>query len=193
MNENPRKEFNFQEQKVKDLISMIRTITPLVSVIREWGRVGNERAELKAKVEKFNRNIKNLKDVCTIISNDSAIAVIEEEIRNQTIELADSSRRNLLSIRIYDSLEREIINYRDYMNHFSGINDTIVNKILKLNFFENEEEFIAMLCLFNSIDSNLCDNNKLLENAKENGFEEGIEIINTCRGWNNILNYLINN
>ena len=191
MSEQTRRKFDIEEQKVKDLISMIRTITPLVSVIRKWGQAGNEVAETKAKFDKFNRNIGKLKDVCKIISNESAKAAVEEEIMLQTVELADASRRNLESTRIYNYLEREIIDYRSYMDSFSGINDRIVNKALELNFFENEEEFFAMLCLFNSIDSNLCDNNKLLEKARENSFEEGIAIINNCRGWNNILNYLI--
>lgn len=193
MSENTRKKFDIEEQRARDYITAIKTIVPLVSIIREWGKVAKELSSVRERLKELELNQETLNRSCEIISNNSVKSAIEEEISIQAKELELFSQKELQLSEMYFELEEEIKTYREYMDDFLYVSDKIVDKVLELNSFENKEEVLAMLCFFNHVDNNYCDDDRMLAIARGYGIVESGNEIQICSGWNAMLNYLMNN
>lgn len=198
MSEQTRKKFDIEEQRANDVIAAIKTIVPLVSVIREWGKVAKELSSVRERLKELELNQETLNRSCEIISNNSVKSAIEEEISIQAKELELFSQRELQLSESYQELDNEIVAYREYMKYFSYVSDEIVDKVLELNSFEDKDEVLAMICLLNHIDNmfnkvydeRLCKVQKIFKKTigEYATFHEQVVL---GAGWNALLNYII--
>ena len=149
MSQQARTVFNIEEQKAKDVLAAIKVVQPVISLIREWGNITKEYTQLKENNAKLSEEITSIRKVialtCTglMLQNDLCQIVDKksseyEESKEKEEELKD----------IYDNMEKEIITYREYADLFNWIDQNIVEKVVKLNNFEDQEEFLSMIFLF---------------------------------------------
>lgn len=149
MSENARTVFNIEEQKAKDVLAAIQTVKPVISLIREWGKITKEYTQLKEDNAKLSEEIASIKKVialtCTGLTLQNDLWQI---VNNKSSEYEEAKEKEEELKSIYDNMEKEIIFYREYVNLFNWVDKNIVEEVVKLNDFENKEEFLSMIFLF---------------------------------------------
>lgn len=152
-----RNTFNSEEQRAKDVLQAIKTITPVISVIKEWGSCEKELIQVADEVTKFKKNISELRESLNIISDEFVRNTINYKIKVDSEELEKISSKKETLKKKCEKLENELIEYKKYAISFKDISDNIMEIVFKENSFENEDEFLAMIFIVLNIDSKFLD------------------------------------
>ena len=153
MNTETRKQFNVLEQRVKDLLAAIRTITHVIDLIREWGKKEKEYNEV---MEKRNTLIKEIESIKYVIGisytggelKESLSTVLEEKVNSH--EAVTRQLQQLESIcNIY---ENEVINYQLYAQSLIADEDLML-EVLFLELLKTKDEGLAIVFLVVNQDS----------------------------------------
>lgn len=145
MNKEIRKPFSLEEQRAKDLLAAIKTVTPVIDLIREWGKQEKEYNEVMEKEKALSKEIESIKYVLGIAYTggelkDSLSTLLEKketsykEVSEQVKELK----------AICDSYENEVISYQDYVDLFTVDEDIILN-VLELKLLKTKDEGLAIV------------------------------------------------
>ena len=185
MSSEARKPFYIEEQRAKDILQAIKTITPVISIIRDWGKAENELTEVTIKVAELEENISALRKSLNIILNEDVNQAINNEIKDQLEELEKvSSKKETLKEKC-EKLESEIIDYQRYVKLFQDINTHIMELVLKAYSFEKDDEFFAMIFMFIINESRNLDARYLVQKYQSNRWP------NTFLLLSNGLNYML--
>ena len=192
MSENARTVFNIEEQKVKDVLTAIQTVKPVISLIREWGKITKQYTELKEDNAKLSEEIASIKKVialtCTGLTLQNDLWQI---VNNKSSEYEESKEREEELKCINDKMEKELIHYQEYANMFNWIDKSIIEKLLNLSDFEDKEEYLSMMFLF--LNAGISD--YYLEPLNCFRFKEGyyLNCFISSGAWNWMLNKLLLN
>lgn len=190
MSEQARKVFDIEEQQAKDVLSAIEVVQPVLSIIREWGKITKEYTKLTEDNVKLSEEIASIKKVigltCSGLSLEKDLMQI---LNNKSSEYEKSKKREEEFKCVYDNLEKEVILYQEYAKFFNWINKSIIEKVLNLRNFEDKEEYLSMMFLF--LNAGISD--YYLEPLKCSMFSERHYYIKVSGGWNWMLDRLLLN
>lgn len=142
MSEQARQVFKIVEQRSKDTLRVIKTIAPVISIIREWGKVERELSEIDEKIKELKIQKEGLTKALDIISDEYAKLAIEKQLSKVTSELMQSClTKNELRERCKIH-EDEVISYQEYAKLYNWINTIDIEKAII-----NGEEFLAIMFL----------------------------------------------
>lgn len=188
MSTETRQAFNLSNQKEKDILAAVKTITPVISIIREWGKAEREISEVKGKLKKNNAEYQRLSSIADRITEIGKNALNIAFERNYEERKKLSERVNKLQ-EVCNNFEKQVINYQNYVRTFKHVEGNIIQMIQGSNLFENEEDSVCFLVFFiYNIDEDLRKYEYLFNKVSSYFEEKQIE----C-SWTNILQYLKNN
>ena len=186
MSVETRKPFNIEEQRAKDLLAAIKTITPVISLIREWGKAEKELEEVCGEVKKISKEIKTINDALEILSGNQVIEALQIA-KKEKCELHSQlyTKREELK-QICDGFEKEVISYQDYTKQFrKWINRDVLTEFV-LTKLKTQNQYWALLFLVYNADNEI---------AFVKSYLKGINFYPDVlgNGWNYMLKYLKNN
>lgn len=192
MSEQARKVFNIEEQKAKDVLAAIKTVQPVLSIIREWGVKEQEYKHVSENNKKLSEEISSLKHVigltCKGLDLEKDLSEILET-RSSEYEVSLKGEAELKCI--CDKLEGEVLLYQEYAKMFSWIDKDIIEKVLNLNNFDDKEEFLSMMFLFLNASISYYNLKPLNLFIGKEGYYTNVFL--SSGGWNNMLEYLKSN
>lgn len=190
MSEQARTVFNIEEQKAKDVLAAIKVVQPVLSLIREGGKIKKEYAQLKEDNVKLSEEMASIKKVIELTCSGLALEKdLMQILNNKSSEYEKSKKREEELKCIYDNMKKEVTLYQEYANLFNWIDKSIIEKVLNLNNFEDKEEYLSMMFLF--LNAGISDYN--LEPLTCSMFRERYYYIPISNGWNWMLNKLLLN
>ena len=180
-----RKIFNFEEQRANDILQAIKTITPVISIIREWGKAENELTDVTTKVAELKENISALRKSLNIILKEDVKQAINNEIKDQLVELEKFSRKKETLKEKCERHESEIVDYQRYVKLFQDINTHIMELVFKVYSFEKDDEFFAMIFMFIINESRNLDARYLIQKYQSHRWSNSFLLLS------NGLNYML--
>lgn len=192
MSEQARQVFNLKEQKAKDVLAAIQVVKPALSLAREWGRKTIEYTQLTKDNARLANEIESIKHVISLTSTGSTLAEELKEVLNEKSSEHEASLKKEEELKkIYEDMEREIILYQEYAKQFDWIDQNILRLVLKLNNFEDKEEYFSMMFLL--LNANISEFNlePLCYFINKEGYYANVLI--SSRGWNWMLEKLVAN
>ena len=147
MSGQARKVFNIEEQKAKDVLAAIKAIVPVISLIREWGKVEEEYVQISEGNEKLSKEIESIEHVIGLAFSEGQLKkdlskILEEKSSKYKV---DTKKEEELK-SICDNMEREVVSYQNYAENFDWIGKSILEILLELETFD-KEEFLSMIFL----------------------------------------------
>ena len=190
MSKQARKVFDIEEQKAKDVLAAIKTIMPVISRIREWGKVEKEYKQIATNNEQLFKEIESIKHVIGLAFSEGQLKkdlskILEEKSSKYKV---DTKKEEELKI-VCNVMEIEVISYQKYAGVFDWITKKCLEKVLELNTF-NKEEFLSMMFLL--LNANVSyEVRKILELKYSNRIREyRINYLVSSDGWNYMLEKL---
>lgn len=145
MSTETRKQFNVQEQRAKDLLAAIKTITPVIDLIREWGKKEKEYNEVMENQKALSKEIESIKYVLGIAyTGDELKDTLSTLLEKKETSYKEVSEQVKQLKAICDSYENEVINYQDYVDLFKVDEDLILD-VLELKLLKNKDEGLAIV------------------------------------------------
>ena len=142
-----RNNFIAREQKEKDVFAAIKVITPVVSIISQWGKEDRELLKIKTEINKLQKEIKAIDAVIEIFPNCLISEVLTGEKKIREEAYYQFSKRKSELEKICADLTEEIIEYQEYVKTFSWINEHIV-KVLFERVSEDESMNLNAVVFF---------------------------------------------
>ena len=192
MSENARTVFNIEEQKAKDVMAAIKAVQPVLSLIREGGKVKKEYTQLREDNVKLSEEIASIKKVIELTCRGLSLEKdLMQILNNKSSEYEKSKKREEELKCIYDNMGKEVTLYQEYANMFNWIDKSIIEKVLNLSNFEDKEEYLSMMFLF--LNAGISD--YYLEPLNCFMFKEGyyLNCFMSSGAWNWMLNKLLLN
>lgn len=192
MNEQARTVFNIEEQKAKDVLAAIQVVHPVISIIREWGKVEQEYEKTVNYNIKLSEEIKSIKYVLGITCTaDELKERLSEILEDKFSEYKTSMQKEEKLKIICDDMENEVILYQQYANMYTWIKKNNIKRILDIKSFEDKEEYLSLMFLLLNANLAYYDLRTLYYfNDRE---EYQINSLISCNGWNNMLKKLKSN
>ena len=186
MSVETRKQFNIEEQRAKDLLAAIKTITPVISLIREWGKAEKELEEVCGEVKKISKEIKTIKDALEILSGNQVIEALQTaqkekcELHNQLYAKREELKQTC------DDFDEEVQSYQSYTKQFNRCIDRDVLSKVVLDKLKTQDQYWAILFLAYNADNEIVFIKSYLE-----GINFHPDVLDG--GWHDMLRYLKNN
>ena len=119
MSEQARKGFNIEEQKAKDVLAAIKAIKPVISLIREWGKVEQEYVQISEDNKKLSKEIESIEHVIGLAFSEGQLKkdlskILEEKSSKYKV---DTKKEEELK-SVCDDMEREVVSYQNYAEGF---------------------------------------------------------------------------
>ena len=185
MSTEERKKFNIEEQRAKDLLAATKTITPVISLIREWGKAEKELEEICGEVKKLSKDIGILRNALELIDGGDKLIISEVKERKCQLHNQLYTKREELK-QICDGFEKEIISYQEYTKQFSKwINRDVLTEFV-LTKLKTQNQYWALLFLVYNADNEIAFVKSYLK-----GINFHPDVLD--KGWNYMLKYLKNN
>lgn len=189
MSEQARKVFNIEEQKAKDVLAAIKTVQPVLSIIREWGVKEQEYKHVSENKKKLSEEISSLKHVIGLTCKGLDLEKdLSEMLETRSSEYEVSLKGEEKLKGICKDLEGEVLLYQEYAKMFTWIDNNVIEEILKLNNFEDKEEFLSMIFLFLNAKVLYYNLEPLHCFIDKEGYH--INALTSSNGWNWMLNQL---
>ena len=146
MNTEIRKPFSLEEQRAKDLLAAIKTVTPVIDLIREWGKQEKEYNEVMEKEKALSKEIESIRYV-------REISYTEGELRDSLSTILERKEASYKEVSekvkklkaICDSYENEVINYRKYVKLFIDVDEDAMLDVLELELLKTKDEGLAIV------------------------------------------------
>lgn len=145
MSEQARQVFDLEEQKAKDVLAAIKTIVPVISLIREWGKVEKELESAKKEKTRLTKEIASIGKTLGVLSGTAIIDDLAEERNKRCRMCAEVKEKGEELQRKYDEYEQQVISYQNYASLFGGRHVFARQRVLEQNSFEGKDELLAML------------------------------------------------
>jgi len=153
MSTEERKVFDIEEQEVKDVSSVIKTITPVISIIREWGKREKEFKTAQEEVANLLCEINAIEGTITVLSDKNSTVhqeLVKELNKRDDMYNKAKKRRDNLQI-LCGNLEEEVISYRNYARLYNWVTDATINTTIHNNLIESEEAYLAVIFFMHNI------------------------------------------
>lgn len=145
MSEQARQVFDLEEQKAKDVLAAIKTIVPVIPLIREWGKVEQELYAAKNEEKKLREEIAALSRIGKLIPDISIIDEISGEC-NKRFEKSTEVKVKCKELQTkYDEYEQQVILYQKYVSLFEWVLYPHITRVSNLYSFEEDDEVLAIL------------------------------------------------
>lgn len=146
MSEETLKEFNLEEQKAKDIEAAVKTIIPVISIIRKWGKT--------KEVCEWYQNENNIMYGMLKISENKLSSTDKKFVKDKAIpeyeEMFERYQKTCSIIKEYfynlSQFENLVNQYKEYASLFNWITVKDVEKTLGLYDF-SEDEILSLLFL----------------------------------------------
>jgi len=196
MREQARQVFDIEEQKAKDVLAAIRVVKPVISICREWGRKYREYSQIDNA--SLDKEIESIKYVIGLTCTGAALAEQLRQILDKKSSEYEASLRKEKELKgIYDAIEEEICLYQSYAKLFNWIDKSVIERVLRLNNFEDKEEYFSLMFLLLNADISTHNLEPLRCFINKEGYHANALISNNGRisnnGWNWLLNKLMLN
>lgn len=185
MSENTRKVFDSREEEVKDLSLVIQTITPVISLIREWGRTERKLSNTAKKMRSLEEENDALDATIKLVKGD-IVSILAKE-HDKRCEALKKIREKLENA--CEDFEGEVISYQEYTQRYKWATASHIEMLLKSNSCMDYEWTLALIFLVHNNKSiNLFEWNRLVEYIQENVKETFL-----IEDWNTMLEALKEN
>lgn len=190
MSEQARQVFDLDEQKAKDVLAAIQVVKPVLSLCREWGRTYREYSKIDNA--SLAKEIESIKYVIGLTCTGSELREqLRQILDEKSLEYEASLRKEKEIKRIYDGIEEEICLYQSYAKLFNWIDKSVIERVLKLNDFEDKEKYFSMMFLLLNADISTHNLEPLRCFINKEGYYANALI--SSNGWNWLLNKLMLN
>lgn len=187
MNTEKRKVFNLEDQKVKDILAAIKTITPVISLISVWGKKERAYEEVSDDVKKVSKDIKILRDAAKILSDQQAKELLSKTEREKYDLYQALSQKEEILKRECKELEDEVNAYVNYAKKWVGITKNTIDRLISLNSYTKYDDAMALLFFAHiTTDYTSIERRKIIRYLSINGQDPGVIEV----GWNKFINYL---
>lgn len=194
MSEQVHKEFNLYEQKAKDILSAIIAIIPVVSIIRNFGSAEKECERLQSDVV--------VKTAGEIVSISETIRILDDEDMKKTLSKILLEKQKMYNIakekqKHLEEQKRDLLceiqRYQTYIELFEDwdVDKDLLQDVLELHPFNDEEEFLALLCFILNNRFEVAVSKKVLEKDCFSSRSYSKKLLE--KGWNYMFEYLKNN
>ena len=193
MSSEARKVFDVEEQEAKEVITVIKAVAPVISLIRDWGRYEKEFYDVTHKLKELKKIIDAMKITIESVKDNSLKQQLQIELhtRIENYDTYETRERNLRGTCTI--IEKQVILYRKYARNHGWVTLDNLKKALKLEPFEEYEDLLSiMFFVYNRNSSNS-------SNEKEKLFIEDRYSINNekssfiFKDWNEMLESLKSN
>lgn len=144
MSEQARKAFDLEEQQAKDVLAAIKTMVPVISLIREWGKVGQELQEANNEEMRLEEEIASIGKTLGMLSGKAIIDDLAEERNKRCRRHAKIKEKCEKLQHKYDEYEREVMSYQNYASLFGVKYVRGIYIALEQNSFNGKDEFLAL-------------------------------------------------
>lgn len=151
MKQESRKVFDVNEQRAKDVFAAIKTIVPVISIIREWGKFEQECNQIAIDNKKLFEEMKAIKQVIELTCTGGELeASLSKVLKEKSDKYNVSTQKAAELQKICNDMQNEVCKYQLYSKSFNYINNKeVIRILLKANF--DKEEFLSMLFLVHSV------------------------------------------
>ena len=141
-----RKAFNLVNQKEKDILAAVKNIIPVISVIREWGKIEQEYNLALIEKNKVLTEIKSIEHVLEIaFSGDEIKEPLSKQLEKKKENVQELWNKTQRLKKTCEYLELEVMEYQSYARLFSWINEEDFKKAVKS--LSSREENLAIIFL----------------------------------------------
>ena len=145
MSAETRQPFSLAEQRAKDLLEATKTVVPVISIIREWGKAEKEYNEVEEKQNTLSKEIESIRYVLEISYTDSKLKdSLSTLLKKKEASYEEVSKRVKQLKDICDSYEEEVINYQEYVKSFT-VDEDIVLDVLNMELLRTKDEGLAII------------------------------------------------
>lgn len=143
MSEQARKRFDIEEQREKDLLQVVKNITPVIPLIREWGKTEKKLSITEKEEERLKEEIGALDMTIKLLKGDIRVALAREH--DQRCEELRKIREQCEELRnACEDFESEVHSYERYTELY---NWGKIFQLLNSDTFQNNEEVLALMFL----------------------------------------------
>ena len=188
MSTETRQAFHLANQKEKDILAAVKNITPVISVIREWGKTEQEYDLALIEKDKVLKEIMSIEHVLEISFSGSEIKEpLSKELEKKKENVQKLSTKTQRLKKICDYFELEVMEYQSYARLFSWwIDEKICEKVVKSLSSKEENLAIVFLVLNSGTNGSYLSVYNELENS-------GTYCECIIKGWNYMLRQLKDN
>lgn len=155
MHEEIRKEFNFKEQKVKDIILAVDTIFPVISIIRKWGESEKEYNICKQEIKTMQHTLNDISDKMDTASVEQLRDILMPEFEEIQRKYDETLSKIKQIYNICKTYEREVIQYQKYARLFNWITISDLTNVLEIFKPLSEERLTILFIIFNNNDNSI--------------------------------------
>lgn len=183
MSEQARKIFDIEEQQAKDVLAAIQVIVPVISLIREWGKVEQELYAAKNEEIMLREEIEALSRISELLPDISIIDEISGECNKRSKKSTEVEVKCKELQTKYDEYEQQVMSYQKYTSLFGVKYVHGIYRALEQNSFDGKDEFLALFFFLHNKEGGI----EFYEwsHVKER-FEERLNSILLC-DWNAVL------
>lgn len=183
MSEQARQVFDIEEQQAKDVLEAIKTIVPVISLIREWGKVEQELEGANKEEMRLEEEIASIGKTLGMLSGTDIINGLAEERNKRCRRYAKIKEKCEKLQTKYDEYEQQVMSYQKYTSLFGVKYVHGIYRALEQNSFDGKDEFLALFFFLHNKEGGI----EFYEwsHVKER-FEEQLNSILLC-DWNAVL------
>lgn len=162
MSETARKMFDISEQLAEDLIRTIEVISPVITVIREWGKCEQEYRKAKDQSENLKEQLESFRKTISFLCEDDPTRKALEakyEVLQQAAEAYKQKAKSLDEAN--RQYEQEVVDYMAY-SRILNVNEKIWNKVLESMKVDNDNA-LCILFILHTGRTDTREKNKILK------------------------------
>lgn len=149
------KEFNLEEQKSKDLITAVKTIIPVISIIRKWGKRKRTCEYYQIENKIMYRRIEVIEHKMSSIDEDYVENIVIPEYEEMTARYKETCSIIKEYSHVLEQFESSVNKYKEYATLYSWITVKDVEKTLNLNTFSEDEILSLLFLILNNYNASL--------------------------------------
>ena len=149
-----RKNFDVKGQKENDVLAAIKVVTPVISIIREWGKADRELSKVKTEINKLQKEVKAIDAVLEIFPKSSITKVLKEEKEQREQKAKNLEGRKDQLEENCTNLIGEVINYQEYVRVFRWIDEEMIKFLFDPDLSETGYDLYAIIFFVDNCSDN---------------------------------------
>lgn len=191
-----RKEFKCYEQILKIYLDAIKTVTPVISIVKKLGEVERNLAAARKEYETLASNIETLEEVIDMLK--VPIRKLASEREKKQYRLNKKEEECIALENEQDNLEQQIEEYEAYASIFDWPDIQYIKDVINVDGFTKKNYYAAMFLMFNCSTRNWIKYNCPYYADIEDEAKRVLECtyplsIPYCRDWECLKGYLKKN
>ncbi len=142
-----RKEFKCYEQILKNYRNTVKTVTPVISIVKRLGDVERNLAAARKECATLAFNLETLEEVIDMLK--VPIKKLASECKKKTISFNKKKEECITLKNEQDNLEQQIEEYEAYASIFDWPDIQYIKDVINEDGFTKENYYAAMFLMFN--------------------------------------------